>query len=176
MQKRIFIGVPLPSALQNEIENWTNSFLENDIRWVKGDSLHITLLPPWYVDDFDDVVKKLNQADIKNEVIEINLKEIMFGPNPKRPRFIWVCGDQPNDLIKIKEKLEHIFKIRSEFKPWKMHVTLGRFEDKNFRDFKIKDLHAKVNWKYIAQSIALYESQSSKEGTEYKVIKAFPII
>lgn len=171
--KRIFIAIPISENLQREILNWEKSkpdLQKLPIRWLAGKNLHITLAPPWQENDIEGVTKKLQYAAKNFKPFEIELVKVNFGPKENNPRLIWAEGMLCGELADFKEKLESVFRVKKENRPYLPHLTLARFKPEDFAGFAVKNLDEKVSWKETADNVAIMESKLSPNGAEYEIL------
>jgi len=172
--KRIFIALLISESLQREILNWEKSNLKLKnlpVRWIAGKNLHLTLVSPWLETDIESVFGKLRDIVKGFKPFEIEFVKVCFGPNKNNPRLIWAEGASCDNLASLKEKLENIFGVKNENRPWLPHLTLARFKPKDFAAFSIKKLDEKVSWKEFVDNVAIMESKLSSSGTEYEIMR-----
>ncbi len=144
------------------------------IRRLAGKNLHITLIPPWYTDNIDAVVKKLNKVSCPP--FDIEFHKVAYGPDPKRPRLIWAEGTASEGAVCLKDRLEKMFpEYKSTYKEWLVHMTIARFKPEEFSSFPIKKLDEKVLWKDKIKTFILMESHLSREGADYEVLEEFKL-
>lgn len=171
-KKRVFIGIPIPLQLLKKISLWTDKNLDGyKLRKISGKNLHITLVPPWYVNNVDSVVEKLQAIKGKTRLFNLKFNEVSFGPDPKRPRLVWASGSRPDAILKLKKHLETMLNKKTEKREFKLHLTLARFRYEDYRNFPNKSLRSNVNWEMEVDNFCLYESILLRTGAEYKVLK-----
>lgn len=171
--KRIFIAMPISEKLQSEILDWEKSkpdLQKLTVRWLTGKNLHITLAPPWQENDIEGATKKLQYAAKNFKPFEIELVKVKFGPNENNPRLIWAEGMLCGELADFKEKLESVFGVKKENRPYLPHLTLARFKPEYFEGFAVKNLDEKIFWKEKVDSVAVMESKLSASGAEYEIL------
>jgi len=171
MSRRIFIALPISETLQSEILAWEQAFQRLPVRWLKDKNLHITLIPPWYEENVERMVKGIKEVKGMNGRLELQFKRVTFGPNPHAPRLIWAEGPTPPLLTQLKSNLEQALHFKPESRPFRLHLTLARFRPENFHSFPINTLNENVSWHDTAQSFVLMESHLHLTGAEYEVIQ-----
>jgi len=89
------MAIKIPPVLEKTVELWQNKHSDFGVRWVKPKNLHITLIPPWYVDENQllDVINKTKEAVSRIAPFEIGFNKVSFGPSPENPRLIWAEAD-----------------------------------------------------------------------------------
>lgn len=178
MKRRIFVAITISERFQREISEWETKYRELPVRWLAGKNLHITLVPPWYEEDVNKVIKKLAIGKL-SDPLEIRFTKVDFGPNPRRPRLIWAEGETGNKILEMRDKITEKLDIRSEKleqrtdRPFKTHLTLARFRPETFSSFSVKRLSESVDWRDDVGSFVLMESHLSREGADYEVLQKF---
>lgn len=171
-KKRIFIAVAISKEPQDKILKWTKKYKKLPVRWLAGKNLHITLIPPWYTDNVETVIKKLKKVSCPP--FDIEFSNVSYGPDPKRPRLIWAEGTASENIVCLKDKLEKMFpEYKNTYKEWLMHMTIARFDPGTFSSFSVKKLDEKVSWQDKIKSFVLMESHLSREGADYEVLEKF---
>lgn len=173
MKKRIFIGIFISQELRTKILQLENNYRDLPVRWVKEENLHLTLIPPMQLDD-NEVVKAVEKLQtFKNKVgpVEIRFNRISLGPNPRRPRLIWLGGEPNQKLIELKNKLTQILGLRAESRSFRPHLTITRFKPKDYANFPIKDLCEEIDWKETAESFSIIQSECLESGARYTVLE-----
>jgi 2'-5' RNA ligase len=128
---RIFIGIDLAPDVQARIERFIEGVqgFAPDARWVRPESLHITLKfigeqPPEQV---EAVAESLRQID--GSAFDIRVSGYGFFPTAKAPRVFWIgiqAGWQLADLAKKIDETVAALGIPREERPYSPHLTLAR--------------------------------------------------
>jgi len=159
MKKKIFIGVKLSSDLQKKILAWQEKHSDFKVRWLKPENLHLTLVPPWFEENIEEVKEKMSL--LKGELRPFILKfdKITIGPNGKHKRLIWLEG-KGEEYKNLAKKMQKYFSVedKREILP---HVTIARF--KSFA----QELQEKIDWPEEVNNLTLFESLGN---SEYKVL------
>ncbi len=174
MGKRVFIGIKIKPELFPMIDEWRRAYSDLPVRFIADDNLHITLIPPWYEDKkaISDKIEEIKRIrGLKR--FYIKLRRVCFGPTLKGPRLIWAEGEVPEELLLLISRLEKTLHKMPEKRIYKLHLTLARFNVRNYKMFPIRKLNDNILWKQIVSSFCLFESKLSSRGAEYKVIREF---
>ena len=51
MKRRVFVAIPVPERVRLKIAAWQRAHADIPVRWTKPENLHITVIPPWYVNE-----------------------------------------------------------------------------------------------------------------------------
>ena len=158
----------VPDSLKSDIQTFRNKNTELPIRWSHIENLHITLVPPWYTDNIGEFTGKLLTRSLPGAFTLI-LDTVRFGPNPDRPRLLWVTGMPSKEIKTVKSVLEKNLTFKPKYQAFVPHITLGRFRppiDRNIsRQFPVD-----VDWHIFVDTITLFESHLSPKGARYERI------
>jgi len=174
MKKRIFAALGISTELQGEILSFERAFFDFPVRWVEGKNLHITLVPPWYEENTDAALKKLERVE-NSGAFDVYFRSVSYGPNQKFPRLIWAEGKTPGALLALKREAHKALGIPEEKRPLLLHLTLARFQPEEFSSFRVKHLHEKVAWRDTVSSVLLMESRLAPSGADYEIIGKLPL-
>ena len=177
MAKRVFIALYPSDEFRQKVVAWQEEHKMLPVRWLQGKNLHITLIPPWYVEDTRAVMDAL-LAFVKEKScapFTLRFTKVTFGPDPRRPRLIWASGETPPELSTFKSGIEQALGQESERRDFKLHLTLARFREDDFPTFPITTLDEKVAWEEEVRSFVLMESHLSRAGADYNVLSEWRI-
>ncbi len=175
MNTRIFIALKISEELRSAITEHEAQWKDLPVRWIKGKNLHITIIPPWHVQDPQPVIDLLKTVEGKTGAVEMTFENVRPGPDPRNPRLIWTEGPTPPQLPKLKTGLEQLLKLRHEKRPFLLHLTLARFKPEDFKNFPNKKFQETVDWKETANTFVLMESKLSPSGADYTVLAEFKL-
>ena len=192
---RVFLALDIPESVRTAIARYMDG-LRNfapDVRWVRPESLHITLK---FIGEQDpEQVEKIKQAlsVVKAAPFEIAFRDTGFFPNARRPRVFWVGIQAPESLAKLASNIDHAVALTGvplETNPYKPHLTLsrsgsGRPHAKHgdrpdnalarLAD-RLKSLPQPDFGTMTAREFYLYESKLSPKGAQYSKLQAFPLV
>ena len=195
---RIFIGIDLDREVRARIER----FLEGvegfapDARWVRPESLHITLKfigeqPPERVEAITERLRR-----VEGSAFEIRAGGYGFFPTAKAPRVFWIGIHSGPQLAELAESIDVAtaeLGIPREDRPYSPHLTLaragagkrlgwakGRKADGPNAIFAVleKRLTAIGELDFgtmTANEFILYQSQLSPAGSKYTKLHRFPM-
>jgi len=169
---RIFIGLPIGEDLQNKIFKFQKKFKNLPVRWILPHNLHITLVPPWYENNIEEIKEKLKSFDL-GKSFKISFYKVEYGPSQKFPRLIWAVGNAPKELLILRQNLFSILDQKPEERDFKLHLTLARF---NFNlKIKLPQINESVLWEDEIKEVVLFRSHLLKTGAEYEVVEKFKL-
>lgn len=175
MNRRIFIALKISEELRSAITECEKAWADLPVRWLQGKNLHVTIIPPWYVQDAQPVIDLLKTMEGRTGTVEMAFEKVRPGPDPRNPRLIWAEGPTPPRLPKLKTGLEQLLKFRHEKRPFLLHLTLARLKPENFKKFPDKKFQETVDWKGEAAAFVLMESKLSPSGADYHVLAEFKL-
>jgi 2'-5' RNA ligase len=168
MPRRVFVAIMLPETLRPEVQR-LQSAIPFSCAHVPSANLHLTLIPPWQEDDLVHVKEALARI-ASHQRFSLRFGRVMLGPQPERPRLIWIRGSPSKELGELKEHVESLLGIRHDRK-FIPHITIARFPETS-RPKAWEDL---VRWDVQVREIALVESRLLPTGSVYTVLATFPL-
>jgi 2'-5' RNA ligase len=181
---RIFVGLDIPHEVRSRIEQYMQSVRElaPDARWVRIESLHVTL--KFIGESPEGRVRAVEEAlgQVKASTFQIEFKDAGFFPSPKSARVFWIGIHAPDTLphlaSAIDEKLEKLG-IAREGKPYKPHLTLARAPERGGgRCFHLLQQRLAPDellqfGTMTAREFFLYKSELLRGGARYTKLKGF---
>lgn len=130
-QIRTFICVEIPEKIKDEIEKHTKSLDRSELRPVKREQLHITVLFFASVSEVQVEIVKKSMDSLSVKDFEISIKSIdAFGT--RQPNVLFASVNDGGNLTAIyhqlKEKIE-MAGIKIEERPYTPHLTIARVKE-----------------------------------------------
>lgn len=195
---RIFVGIDLGLEVRARIER----FLEGvegfapDARWVRPESLHITLkfIGEQSPEQIQAIVEGLQR--VESSTFDIRCAGYGFFPTAKAPRVFWIGIHAGPQLAKLAENVDKSvaeLSIPREDRPYSPHLTLARAgggrrsgSPKHLKSdlpnvtFAMLDKRLAAMGQLdfgtmIANEFILYQSQLSPGGSKYTKLQRFPL-
>lgn len=179
MKRRVFIAIDLPRELKEKVSDAVKQWRWLPIRWLAPENWHITLIPPVYLEDAEvrllcDLLEKKRLSG----PFLVEFSRIVLAPPGGKSRMIWLEGETPPKLLKLKKKLEGFWltdealpEIEIESRPLKLHVTLARFEPGDLKEIEEKTrVLGEVKFSFNAVEVAVMKSRLLPSGAEYDVV------
>jgi 2'-5' RNA ligase len=195
---RIFIGIDLDSQVQTHIGRFVEGVqsLAPDARWMRPESLHITLKfigeqTPAQVEIIAENLRRL-----KASAFDLRVSGYGFFPTAKAPRVFWIGVSPVSDLAALAASIDAATSaagVPREERPYSPHLTLARggagrrsgspkrrAEDRSNAIFGMlqKRLAAIKEPNFgtmTAREFILYQSQLSPAGSKYTRLETFPL-
>ena len=193
---RIFFALDIDEAIRQRIQRFMEgvSGFAPDARWVRPESLHVTL--KFIGEKPDEKVEeiKLAVAAVRADTIALSFCGYGFFPTPKAARVFWLgmeSGPQLPALAKAVDEATSSLGIPKEDHAFTPHLTLARgggrsgaprwrrddTPNKNFHllQEKLAALPPPDFGSMAAHEFFLYQSQLSRGGSRYTKIAGFPL-
>jgi len=164
----------MPEKIKNLSARWAQGKPGWPVRWIKPENLHLTLAPPFYKNDLDDIMAKLAEIEASAASAVLHFHTISYGP-PGNFRLIWAVGWPCPALAKLKAEIERKLNLKAETRDFLPHLTLARFKPEAYGKFKVKKLEERIDWLAEVESFSLFESSLTPAGAEYKILKSFSL-
>lgn len=182
---RIFVALNLPDAVRKALTDALRPFARLPaLRPIAPDALHLTLHFLGHVDDR----RVETAADIIAAVapnvpaFPLHLAGVGAFPNVRRPRVWWVGVSSPPELVDLQRRMQVGFAqqgFRTEERPFRPHLTVGRVRDTATRDDlrAMADAAAAITFEesFPVTSVELMRSELRREGARYSVVRSWPL-
>ena len=188
---RAFIAIELPESVLAElgrVEDRLKPQVPHDtIRWVKPDSIHLTLkfLGQVPSDQLELIVSSLKVAAAAHAVFSLEISGAGCFPNLHRPRVVWAgVLDQGHRLSAVQRAVENAIAplgYPSEQRDFTPHLTLGRLA-RDVRSLDQKKIGEVVQaaeigslGRWEVKHVALIKSDLKPNGAEYTILARAPL-
>ena len=184
---RSFLAFELPAEIREQIGVISKELkkLSLPVRWVKIDNIHLTILFLGSVaeDILSAMEEKVNVAAKKFSPFKAKLNSIGAFPHWRKPRVIWIGLNGDIDrLANLRDDLQEELKVLGfmpEKRPFRSHLTLGRFKGQINRDEDIqwicdryRDIDSDL---YQLNELILYKSDLKPDGPVYTKMATWPL-
>jgi len=181
---RCFISIELPDDIKQGISGFISKLkeIDKDIKWVKGENLHLTLKFLGEIEEqiLPEIKDRLLNISKRHSPFDLRLKGIGAFPSIKRPRVIWIGIEDSASLINLQSEVEASmselgFQKENRFEP---HLTIGRLRGSGPSDALIKGLSFEMPKEFglfRVESIYIMKSELSPKGPDYYKIVEIPL-
>ena len=122
---RVFVALMIAPEIARELAQIALELERFRVRLIAPADIHLTLVPPWNEASIPDAVGKLGRVADRFGDFKLEFRHVGYGPEPRRPRFLWAeCAAGP-DLAQLRAELLLTFG-QTEERPFRPHVTLVR--------------------------------------------------
>ena len=180
---RIFLAINLPEGVTRKLSDFQKEWFDFPVRLTRRENLHITLV---FIGNVDteavlDVCKITKESISQEDVFEIKLNKICFGPLNNKPRMIWAIGENNENLSCLKNKLEDSFfnlnkNNIANHRNFYPHITLARIKQKEWSNLENKpDIGKDISLSFSVDSVEVMESFLSRKGPEYTILESISL-
>jgi 2'-5' RNA ligase len=178
---RLFVGIPLDNTVVGELAAVVSRFHSqaDKLRWTAPESWHITL-------------QFLGNAEPEQlDCLSVQLREVRSAPAPvqlgelgffDRAGVFFVDVALSPALIALHQHViaaTNACGFVADTRPFHPHITLARAKDlgraAQLRELRKKILSQPAFSRFAAHEFLLYQSHLSAEGSQYEVLRRFPL-
>jgi len=179
MSIRAFLAFELPPDIKEQVRQVSEELKRSkmDVRWVKPDNIHLTIVFLGNVreGDISAMAREIEQVSCGFHPFEIYMKGIGIFPDMRRPRVLWAgyAGDIER-MAMLRDVLHERlapFEIKEEKRQFRPHLTIGRFRNPGRRnpmlDNVIKQHEGLSSRAFQVSELVLFKSELRPQGPEY---------
>jgi len=182
---RTFIAIDLSPEIKARLSALVERLapLSRDIKWVRQDSMHLTLKFLGEVDDRQAarVEELLQTIAPKNEAVPMTFKGTgTFPPGSKSPRVLWVGAEAGPSLVPLQEEVEggcEKLGFAREGRPFRPHLTLGRVKSRSGLGPVLREFEQSRDESFgemLVRRLTFFQSRLRPGGAEYTILREFP--
>src|SRR6476646_10368444 len=157
---RLFIALDIDDEIRQRIARFLDGVrnFAPDARWVKPESMHVTL--KFIGEQPDSSVESIQRAlaDVKAVPCEIHFCGYGFFPTPKSARVFWVgmeAGPQLATLAASVDDTTGALGIPKEERPFSPHLTLARSAGGSGAPHRQKNNGARRTFQHLQEKLAV---------------------
>jgi 2'-5' RNA ligase len=192
---RLFVALDIDTAIRQRIARFLDGVREfaPDARWVRAESLHLTLKFIGEQPDRKLDAIKQSLAGIHSPATALNFHGYGFFPTVRSARVFWVGVEADDHLARLAGAVEQALEplgIKAEGRDFSPHLTLARGksaapqrrpDDRSNRAFqrlqeKLNALPSPEFGTMTAREFFLYQSKLSPAGSQYTQLQRFPLL
>lgn len=188
---RSFIALPISGPVRDTLRNTIKELdvaLEDKIRWVRPEGIHLTLRFMGNVDPkiIEGLLLLLPDLVTGFKPFELTISELGCFPNNRRPRVLWagVKGDLSilRDLHLAVDNVVDKVGLPTEQRGFSPHLTLGRVH-RNLSEREIKKIGQLIGTtslpdipSWINRTVDLMRTELDPEGSRHYLVGSFPLL
>lgn len=176
----IDIAVPVRAALREVIEQFARR--KSDVRWVRGDGLHVTLKFLGWIDAcrLQQIEAALAQVLRGRPALRLRVRGLGTFPSLRRPRVLWVGleGDGVGELAECVEQAMNQLGFEPEKRGFTPHITLGRVNGMRGWSHVEDTLKTHLTEDFgesAVEAVTLYRSTLRPDGAIYTPLWTIPL-
>jgi 2'-5' RNA ligase len=170
---RIFVAIKITPEIADELAQMARGLERFPVRLVAPVDIHLTLVPPWNETSIPNAVEKLRRMADNFGAFALLFQRIGYGPEPRRPRFLWAECAAGQEVADLRAALLLTFGQADE-RPFRPHVTLARIRGNGAAVARKHPIDRDVSLMQRIESIELMQSPLPG-GSGYKVIASLPL-
>jgi 2'-5' RNA ligase len=178
---RLFVAIDLPDSVKQQLEEIVTelSTCRADVRWVRSDSMHLTLkflgnVAPQELVEIDRVLSRIVAT---TQPTQGRLRNVGSFPHLRRPRVLWIGVETDNGMLSsLQTDLDAaLAKIgfSKENRRFRPHITLGRIRG-NRRLSALREAVEKQSGhkagSFKIEHLTLFESRQRRDSTRYTAL------
>ncbi len=184
---RSFLAFELPPEIREKIGAVSRELQKTrmPVRWVKVENIHLTMIFLGSVneDAIDEIKEKVHLVVNRFSTIRTRLNGVGVFPHWRKPRVIWVgLNGEIETLSNLRDQLQSELKVlglREEKRPFRPHLTIGRFKDRADRDEELKSIldrhHDITSNLHHLNELILFKSDLKPDGPVYTRMATWPL-
>ena len=183
--KRLFLAIHiLPDEnLKSHIKNLSSELLQERIKWVEIDNLHITIkfFGETEIIKIPSIIQNVNQSIYGKKPFEFIISKTGIFGSKYNPKVIWLGIENSENFTNLSNLIINNLKnigFESDRQNFVPHLTIGRINNvSNIPYFQniINKYNLKCIQKININNIYLYESKLYKNGPVYEKIEKFSL-
>jgi RNA 2',3'-cyclic 3'-phosphodiesterase len=170
---RIFVALRISPDIALALAQYGRDLEQFSVRPVAPADIHLTLVPPWNEVSPAEAVEKLRRVVDRFFPFTLTFRHVGYGPEPKRPRFLWAECVASKEIAEFRVALSQAFGQADE-RPFRPHVTLARLRDKGRALARKHPLDQDLALTQRIESIELMQSPPP-DGSGYKILASVPL-
>lgn len=188
MAIRSFLAFELPIDIKNTVEEVLDQAKQHDlpIKWVPLMNIHLTVVFLGNIQEENIPVmgKGIEKSCSQTSHFHISLDNMGCFPNKRNPRVLWLGLKGEIERISFfRNELQNQlipFGITPEKRPFRPHLTLGRFKKPNKKNAlkveKLMESHQKFNGsEQIIPELVQFRSDLRPSGAVYTRVASWPL-
>jgi len=193
---RLFVALDIGESIRQRIQRFMEGVREfaPDARWVRPESLHVTLKFIGEKSPADVEQIKTALSNMHADSPEITFRDYGFFPTPKAARAFWIGIDSGPQLAALAHAVDgamHALGIPKEAHPFSPHLTVARGGGGSGTPRRLKADSANRSFQRLQEKLAslpapefgtmasreffLYQSQLSPGGSRYTKLQRFAL-
>jgi len=170
---RVFVALKIAPEIALALAAFGRGLEKFSVRAVAVPDIHLTLVPPWAEMSMPEAVEKLRSVADKHMPFELAIRHVGYGPEPRRPRFLWADCVASEPLASLRASLLQVYGQTDE-RPFRPHVTLARLHDKGRKIARALPVDEDLDLVQYIETVELMQSPRPGERG-YKVVASLPL-
>jgi 2'-5' RNA ligase len=182
---RTFVAIEIPANIINGlgllIESLRESSGDARIRWVKPESIHLTLK---FIGDaspgsVSKITNNLEKPAVNRSKFEITVGGLGCFPNWHKPRVVWVgVSEDSGELASLQKEIDLALEplgIMPETRPYHAHLTVGRVKNPGEIGKRFSEMEIDTIGNVQVDEFCLIKSDLRSDGAVYTNLATFKL-
>jgi RNA 2',3'-cyclic 3'-phosphodiesterase len=179
---RAFLAVDLPSAVRSivsEAMEGLRTELPEDVRWVDGGKLHLTLkfIAALETTQVPRLLRSAATKLLRTEPFDVELGGLGAFPSARQARVLWLgVTSGATQLARAARRLDAAAArvgAERDRRPYRAHLTLARLRDP--LALPLERLIGPEPLRFPVEEVVLYESRLASSGSTYIPLARLPL-
>ncbi|MFN3656593.1 MAG: RNA 2',3'-cyclic phosphodiesterase [Pseudolabrys sp.] len=171
---RVFVALKMAQDIAHALAELARPLEKFSVRPISPGDIHLTLVPPWAETATEAAADRLRHAVEGCRAFTLEFRHLGYGPDPKRPRLLWVDCAMANELVELNAALVRVFG-RPDDRPFRPHVTLARLRNNGRRIARQCPLDRELTLMQAVTTVELM--QSPPPGARgYRILASVPLV
>ena len=184
---RSFLAFELPGEMKEIVKSVHADLVKTalDVKWVRPGNVHITVVFLGNVGTQDLALlgREVSKVCSKYGMFEVELKGMGIFGGLRSPRVLWIgLGGDLERMGFFRDAISKRvtrFGIKQEKRPFRPHLTLGRFRKGAKGGQILKDILKRyeglTSERHMLRELTLFRSDLRPEGAQYTKIESWPL-
>jgi len=169
---RLFIAIPLPDKIKNDILMLQNALDKKIFRMTRSEQLHLTIAFLGEEIGSESIIKKLEK--VKFDKFYLKTKCYGFFPSQNKIRVVWRGLDANPEFMKLQHDIRVLFKFKEKLMP---HITIARartiiIDKENYWNKTLSKIKFEEQ-EFLVDKFILFESVPGQERHTHNELKIF---
>ena len=183
---RIFFAIIPPLSIRellfNHIEQLKISTQPNHFKWVKVESLHITLQFLGHIEPehLPTLIEKVRAEFINTPAFQLEWGSLEWFPTTKHPKILSMSVGPHDVLTKLSSQIGQAIRSLNypvESRPFRGHLSLGRLDKSGLQSkTALEQIQLPIIPITTITEIDLMESKPNEKGSQYSSLTQFKLI
>jgi len=167
------VGLKVAPEIARQLARLVHGLQHRAVRPVAAADIHLTLVPPWKEASIPETIEKLRLVTDGFVAFSLQFRRVGYGPQPKRPRLVWVECAVTEELVALRAALLDIFQQADE-RPFRPHATLARIRGSGAAIARKHPIEQELSLEQPVETIELFQSPPPG-GSGYQVLASIPL-
>lgn len=154
---RVFVGLKVAAEIAAQLARFAAGLEGPAVRPVAPADIHLTLVPPWSEPATADAIARLGRVAGQFGAFLLTFQHVGYGPQPRRPRLIWVDCAATDEITALRAALLQAFGQVDE-RPFQPHVTLARIRGNGLAIARRYPIDAQLSLEQRVEAVELFQS------------------